>query len=266
MLNSLRDTICMSFIYSEDDNILVFDGGFPFEYENLYTHLKKLGTHVHTWFFSHPHIDHIGAFCELMEKYGDDITVDNLCYNFVSNELMEKYDTKDAKDSIPLIKRINDIVAKYKINVITAKKDDVYTIGRSTVTVLREPNPYITHALINNSSIVLRLDTAGKSILFLGDLSVDGGEDLLAVANHDDLKCDYVQMAHHGQGGISKEAYKILDPKYCLWCTPTWLWDNIGENGYDTNVFGTIIVRGWMSEMKIKKHYLFHDGTVEIDI
>ena len=82
MLNSLRDTICMSFIYSEDDNILVFDGGFPFEYENLYTHLKKLGTHVHTWFFSHPHIDHIGAFCELMEKYGDDITVDNLCLKY----------------------------------------------------------------------------------------------------------------------------------------------------------------------------------------
>lgn len=266
MLNSLRDTICMSFIYSEDENVIVFDGGFSFEYENLYTHLKKIGTHVHTWFITHPHIDHMAGFCELLEKHGDEIKVDNLCYNFLPEELMLEFDMRDANDSIPVIKRINASVEKYGINVITAKKGDVYTIGRSTVNVLREPNPSITYAMINNSSVVFRLDTAGKRIMFLGDLSVDGGEDLLAVASPDDLKCDYVQMAHHGQGGISKEAYKILDPKYCLWCTPTWLWDNIGENGYDTNIFGTIIVRAWMSEMRIKKHYLFHKGTVEIDI
>ena len=39
----------MSFIYREDDNILVFDGGYPDECEHLYEQIKKVGNVVHTW-------------------------------------------------------------------------------------------------------------------------------------------------------------------------------------------------------------------------
>ena len=266
MQTSLRDTICMSFIFKDKDKVIVIDGGYPFEYPNLYSQLKEIGTEIDTWFITHPHDDHMGGFVELMERHGDEFKIHNLCYNFISYELMEKHAMHDAVNSIPLIERMNKIIDKYNINVITAKKGDVYKIGDSTVTCLREPNISITREIFNNSSIVLRLDTNGKSILFLGDLTVEGGQELLEICNSDDIRCDYVQMAHHGQGGVEKNVYEVISPDYCLWCTPTWLWDNIGENGYDTNKFRTVIVRGWMSEIKVKKHYLNMNGNMEIDI
>ena len=151
-------------------------------------------------------------------------------------------------------------------NVLWAKAGDVYNIGKSKIHVLREPDLSITREIFNNSSLVLRLDTNGKRILFMGDLTVEGGEEIFKNIPHDELKCDYVQMAHHGQGGVEKNVYEVISADYCLWCTPSWLWDNVGENGYDTNIFKTIIVRGWMSEIRAKKHYQNTFGDVIIEI
>ena len=103
-------------------------------------------------------------------------------------------------------------------------------------------------------------------MIFLGDLGVEGGEHLLTVASPELLKADYCQMAHHGQQGVEKDVYEAINPDYCLWCTPTWLWDNKGPEGYDTGKYKTVIVRGWMSEIKIKKHYIMQQGPFVIEI
>ncbi len=120
--------------------------------------------------------------------------------------------------------------------------------------------------LTNNSSIVFRLDTKDSSVLFLGDLGVEGGNQLMETVPHEMLRCDYVQMAHHGQNGVTKDVYKVISPKCCLWCTPSWLWDNRGPNGYDSGDFKTVIVRGWMSELGVKRHYVTKDGPFIIEI
>lgn len=267
MQTSVKDTICMSFIYSEGGKVCVFDGGYPFECENLYERIKNVGGEVDTWFLTHPHDDHIGAFCGLMQAHGDEIKVHNLVYNFLPRDLMEKYAAHDAAHSFPLFDQMDEIIKKYNINVITPNLHDVYNIGDYSIKVLHIPNPAITRELFNNSSVVYKLTSAnGKTILFLGDLTTEGGEEFLMQNTPEDIKADYVQMAHHGQGGVEKNVYAAIRPDYCLWCTPTWLWDNMGEGGYDTYFYKTVIVRGWMSELHMKKHYLFHNGNVDIDI
>lgn len=42
------------------------------------------------------------------------------------------------------------------------------------------------------------------------------------MADHDlsALKCDIVQVAHHGQNGVGYEVYKALRPSVALWPTP----------------------------------------------
>jgi hypothetical protein len=40
----------------------------------------------------------------------------------------------------------------------------------------------------------------------------------------------------------------------------------MGENGYDTGPFKTVITRGWMSELGIKKHYVDKDGPFAIEL
>ena len=105
----------------------------------------------------------------------------------------------------------------------------------------------------------------GKTVLFLGDLGIEGGEKLLAM-HGDALKSDYVQMAHHGQNGVTRPVYEAAAPSACLWCAPDWLWDNNAGKGYNTHTWQTVIVRGWMEEMGVKTHYVIKDGDHEIEL
>ena len=66
----------------------------------------------------------------------------------------------------------------------------------------------------------------GTNTVFLGDLAKSGGEQLMADHDLSALKCDIVQVAHHGQNGVGYEVYKALRPSVALWPTPQWLWDN----------------------------------------
>ena len=264
MLKSSKDTICESFVIEAEGKVLVIDGGFEFEAETLLGKIKSLGGHVDAWFFTHPHIDHYGAFIGVMESHANEIKVDSVYCNFLSEELLCEYEPIEKEHTKTCLPKIRDIIKKQSIQDITMHKGDVYTFGDVKITVLREPDDAIHENIINNSSTVFRLDANGKSVLFLGDLGVEGGEQLLNTCSGDLIRCDYVQMAHHGQNGVEKDVYKAVSPKCCLWCTPTWLWDNIGSDGYDSGNFKTVIVRGWMSELGVKKHYVNKDGPFEI--
>ena len=266
-LKSVTDTINTSFILQSNDTLLVIDGGFPSEAPYLYEYLKELGGHVDTWFLTHFHDDHFGAFLTMLEEHPD-ITIDKVCFNFPSDEFILKYEPKQScKMSEEWIAIFNQRITQRGLPVVTATLGDVYEYdkGNVTVRVLRTYNEAFPY--INNSSTVFRFEVDGKSILFLGDLGVEGGRELLDIADPSLIKADFVQMAHHGQGGVDKECYEAIRPTYCLWPTPSWVWNNMGPGGYDTNVFQTIIVRGWISSLRcVKKHYLMIDGTQIIDL
>lgn len=254
MLKSATDTICESFIYEDDGLLLVIDGGFESEAETLYRKLRMLGGQVTGWFFTHPHSDHVGAFCRLMESYGSDIHVEAIYCNFLPEEVLCKYEPREAENTRKYFAWLDRLAHRYAITVKKMRAGDVYSFGEGKLHVLREPDPAITENCINNSSVVFRLDVHGSRVLFLGDLGSEGGAQLLECVSGEELKADFVQMAHHGQHGVERPVYEAIQPRCCLWCTPSWLWDNIGPEGYDSGVFHTIVVRGWMSEMGVRRH------------
>ena len=92
--------------------------------------------------------------------------------------------------------------------------------------------------------MVYRVEVDGKSILILGDLGATSGRLLLETVDHELIKADYCQMAHHGQNGVQRDVYEVIRPTYCLWPTPSWLWHNMGDGGYDTGIFNTVVTRG----------------------
>lgn len=73
-------------------------------------------------------------------------------------------------------------------------------------------------------------------------------------------------MAHHGQAGVSEEFYKAVDPKYCLWPTPDWLWENKRRCRQNSGPWKTIEVRAWMEDLGVETHYIAKDGLHRIDI
>jgi hypothetical protein len=113
---------------------------------------------------------------------------------------------------------------------------------------------------MNDASLVFRMEAPRKTVLFLGDLGPEGGDVLYEESRHL-LKADIVQMAHHGHMCVGMEVYAAIRPEVCLWCAPRWLWENDFGKGFNSFVFKTVEVRGWMEELGVKKNYVDMDGT-----
>ena len=95
-------------------------------------------------------------------------------------------------------------------------------------------------------------------------MGAEAGEAMIKDVPASELDSDIVQMAHHGQYGVTKEVYQIISPKICMWNTPQWLWDNDGGGGYNTGNYKTLEVRSWMEEMGVKANYVIKDGDQTI--
>lgn len=57
------------FVIKTDNNTVIIDGGSAGDCLQLQNFIsEKCNNKVDAWFFTHPHHDHIGAFCELNRK------------------------------------------------------------------------------------------------------------------------------------------------------------------------------------------------------
>ena len=71
-------------------------------------------------------------------------------------------------------------------------------------------------------------------------------------------------MSHHGQTGLTKEIYKVINPSICLWPTTRWLWENDNGNGFDSGPWTTLETRSWMYELGVEAHILQADGLQKV--
>ena len=106
---------------------------------------------------------------------------------------------------------------------------------------------------VNNSSVVYKVFLENeKTMLVLGDLAYLGGEELLKDYKNDmdKLKSDIVVMAHHGQGGVSEEVYKAIDPEVAIWPTTEKIYMNADKK------YNTDDTKKWLSDINIKYNIL----------
>ena len=242
---------------------IVIDGG---AYCNedadcLYEHLAKRGKRVDLWFFTHCHADHYGAWLNLVERGCFDIEIGKLCFNFPDREWLF---TKENRD---FTKAFFNAVDGGKFNIVTPKYGDVFSCGGIEVEVLNHPCNYQNYRSINPTGIILKASFPKKAVLFLGDYDVDAEEDFKKCFSVEKLKCDIVQMAHHGQNGVSRSFYELIAPKYCLYTAPDWLWENNLVHGdtetRGTGPFKTLETRRWMAEMNVVRSFHLGDGDWE---
>lgn len=146
---------------------------------------------------------------------------------------------------------------------------DSFLLGEGvTMKILGVKNIDISTNFINNSSLVFKIESKSKSILFLGDLGVEGGKKILDKEPFkEELKSEYVQMAHHGQNGVDRSFYEAVGADYALWPTPKWLWNNnVDGKAVDSGKNNILIVRKWMEDLNIKRNFVAGlEGTIQID-
>ena len=113
--------------------------------------------------------------------------------------------------------------------------------------------------------MVIKFDTGNTTFLVLGDTGINSSKKLLETQK-DKLKSDIVQMAHHGQQGATEELYKEINPRVCMWPTPTWLWNNDAGEGYNTGPWKTVETREWMEKLNVKENYVAKDGDIVLKV
>lgn len=262
-------------IITEQNNCIVIDGGRPEDMPLLKQYIG--GRHISVWILTHPHSDHISGFVSEMEQNGGaDFDIEQICYRFPD------YDSWVTRTDVPdhhyFLEELNEMLPAFnrvlprftdKVHLVTqGEKMTVDEIGIEFLYTFHEglyANP------MNDSSLVFKLTTPRKTVLFLGDLGPDGG-DILYRESADKLKADLVQMAHHGHMNISMEVYAAIAPTACLWSAPLWLYNEPKIPHYlaDTErlirmkrirMYGSALTREWMELLGVKEHYVSGEGT-----
>ena len=182
--------------------------------------LRCLSQHLPFWdrqlemvVLTHPEIDHMGAFAEIMKAYA----VKNLLVSPVGNDTLE-------------FKNIYQTISKSSIKIITAHQAQVMQLGVARLSVLW-PLPQVDSiwqknytyeyqnissvvddqkTLLdaenpNESSVVLRIDLDSMHLLFTGDISAEVELALVDQGLIEDI--DILKVAHHGSKTSSEDLF-----------------------------------------------------------
>lgn len=246
---------------SEDGRIIMIDSG---HYCNedadfLEEFILKKGGHVSAWFINHAHEDHYGALSMLLSRDKLNIQIDKLYFDFPPTEWLTRVEPS-SKEFLPdFLSRLE----KHGIKPTPIHQGDVIDCGIK-IEILNSLGDYYDYPTINDTTIVMKAHYPKKSVLFLGDLGVAGQAAVIRAAG-DKLRCDIVQMAHHGQAGVDFEMYKLIKPEICLYTAPDWLWNNDIGKGYGSGPWRTLETRAWAEQLGVKASFPAAFGDYEFD-
>ncbi len=271
----------MSFVLVTDkNNCIIVDGGRPLDMPLLKQTVA--GRHISAWILTHPHADHISGFVDEMAKNGGaDFDIEKVYYNFPDYDaLIDNHDVPDYEyfktELDEVLPAFNAIKHKLGAREHIVRQGEILDVDELHVEFLYTFHDGLYANLMNDASLVFRVQTPNTSVLFMGDLGPDGG-DLLFRESREKLPSDIVQMAHHGHMNVSMEVYAAIRPRACLWCAPMWLYNEVEVPGFLSDVerlrrmgrirmYGTAVTRKWMDILGVNEHYVTGMGTQVIPL
>lgn len=257
LANQTSMQILSVLVETNQGKMIMIDGGSEGDTGHLVESLLARGGHVDTWLITHPHSDHVGALKDILSHPEYGVTIGNIYYSFQYQGWYQDNEAYRA-DLVQELVNAFQILPPQALHGDIVKGQEIL-VDNVKITVMN--NPYLfTHNSINNSSVAYMLDINGKKALFLGDMGEEAGRQFIADNSAESLKCDIVQMAHHGQSGVGFEVYRILQPEICLWGAPSWLWNNDSGSGVDSGSWKTIETRKWMAQLGVPYHFCIKDG------
>lgn len=259
-----------------DGRFIIFDGGRRTE-ENadaIYRFLKENAPDqnnivIAAWYITHAHADHGGAMLVFGEKYGSDqsITLESIMFNPCDTTDQMMYCT-----SITMDLRIAFATYFADVPVYKPLTGQVYRFGKTTIEILYTMSDFLPNTIqfesdgkggdYNVQSMVSIVDidstTDVKDRFFLmGDATTEACNEM-CYRYGDYMKCDYVQVAHHGlnplptgancrRHGGTVEIYSLINPDVALWPTSE---EKVKErveleaNDYLASIVNEIVIAG----------------------
>ncbi len=214
-----------------DGRLIVQDGGSRYSSRPDYMYEAMLGVApdpnnivIAAWFISHPHDDHQRAFEEFVENHAKDSTVkiEQVVYNFGPAEDYEFTRGDGVKETgTKDVQAINNIMRKNlpDTQLVKAHTGQVLNYGSVSVEVLftvEDLYPAAQFDYINSTSMVIRVNIGGSSVMLLADTTHNSGSKLESMfGSH--LESDMVQLAHHGMWASNPSLYNKIKAEVVLW-------------------------------------------------
>lgn len=218
-------------IESDRGDLIVIDGGNAGNAYYVRSVIEEKGGHVDAWVLTHPHPDHIGAFNILWDGMQDKIDV------IYASEIdyTAYYRKAQEWDDIASYDTFLNYMSESDKLVYLHTGDDLKICGLR-FKVLHSYEDFVdetSNDICNNGSLMLRVTNQKESMLFCGDIGVGMSEKIMSQFP-EDIKCDYIQMGHHGNGGLSEAFYREADPRAAFFDAPEWLMNPEEGKSYTT--------------------------------
>lgn len=181
MLNTVSGLQAQSFILTTVlGGVIIIDGGTRADSEHMLCRLREITglsrPHVDAWILTHPHFDHADCFLELMRAHRGDFTLDKVICAFPSAQYLAE-DPYGAADTVRAFYALLPFFAD-KFFPVTA--GDKLSVSGANLHFLYTPDWTIQQDKCNNSSLVVRIELAGRVLLFTGDCAAAAGERILS--------------------------------------------------------------------------------------
>ena len=188
-------------ITSPEGKVMVLDAGHPLSSDYVTDALDAMGiTKIDYLVASHPHIDHIGGFTTLMDRY----------------EIGAVYTSELDYSSSSYYRAYMDAIAQKQLEHVILAEGDVIEFGESVCIDVYNPvkgaQPNEAEQknrteFINNQSLALKFTYGESTIMLAGDLYV-GGEKAVAARWGEALNCDVMKANHHGANTSSSKVWR----------------------------------------------------------
>lgn len=166
---------------------------------------------VAAWFFTHPHSDHTRGFINMSNTYLGKVKVEKVIYSFPA-DLCEK-----THDHLGFLKAIEAFGAE----AVTPHGGDVLSFADAEFKVLfAEEDCPVRPVNVNETSLSMKMTLGNYTVMWLGDLQNVGSTIVMEKYSKDELKCDILQVGHHGYWGGSDALYRAVDPDTVIWPMP----------------------------------------------
>lgn len=171
------------------------DTGLPETSRQVVEYLLKQGVRKLDYLFvTHPHSDHFGGTRAVVETLGADVLI------------IPEYLSEEAA-----LTTAGDWVGSTSTQISVTQTGKRYALGDAVITVL---HPDAGNGIddMNDLSLVLLVEYAGRRILLTGDLTENVESTLLPIG-----PVDVLQVAHHGSYTSSTKAFlEDVRPRYAL--------------------------------------------------
>ncbi len=210
------------------------------------------------WFLSHAHSDHVSKFCDFLRYNMDDCDLEAVYYNFPHPYPPEGAGWGKGGNNLFILNIADQLAALSQIPKIKLHTGQRFAVRNLSFTVLCTHEDVFPNESrdFNNTSTVLMMEAEGTKVLFCGDASDD--ESKIMVSRWGELlKCDILQVAHHGHFGCSAEFYELTKAPAALFSNTQIFFDLdlIKEKAANETIL-----------RYAREYYISSNGTVEADL